>query len=104
MLKKAEMLRKYVLLEDVEMVTLMMEKYNFPHNVILAEIKNASKNRKVRALPILLRATRGAGAKEVDEKNARMYLMRSLRRKSPTAMARFKENLASYLHDDISLF
>ena len=98
--KKADLLRKYVLLEDVEIVSLIMEKYSLAHNIILAEIKNASENRKIRALPILLKATRGLGAKEIDEKNARMYLMRSLRRKSPTAMARFKENLASYLHDE----
>jgi hypothetical protein len=50
-------------------------------------------------LPSLLKATRGVGAKDVDGKNARLYLVRSLRRKSPTAMARFKENFAQYLND-----
>ena len=100
MLKKADLLRKYVLLEDVEMVSLIIEKYNLPHNVILAEVKFASENRKVRVLPLLLKATRGVGAKDVDDKNARLYLIRSLRRKSPTAMARFKENYAQYLDDE----
>lgn len=100
LLKKADLLRKYVLAEDVEIVGLIIEKYNLPHNVILAEVKFASENRKVRVLPQLLKATRGMGAKDVDDKNARMYLVRSLRRKSPTAMARFKENIEDYLKDE----
>ena len=98
--KRTDLLRKYVLLEDTEIVSIILEKYNLSHSVILAEIKFASENRKVRTLPLLLRATRGVGAKDVDDKNARMYLMRSLRRKSPTAMARFKENLSNYLQDE----
>lgn len=97
--KKVDLLRKYVLLEDGEIVSLMIEKCNFAHKILLAEIKFASESRKIRALPILLRATRGVGLKESDEKSDRMYLMRSLRRKSPTAMARFKENYAKYLSD-----
>ena len=51
-------------------------------------------------MPILLKATHGAGAKEVDATTERIYLLRSLRRKSPTAIARFKENLSKYINDE----
>ncbi len=98
-LKKAELLRKYVLSEDGEMVSLIIEKLSLSHKIILAEIKFASENRKIRVLPILLRATRGVGLKENDEKNERTYFIRSLRRKSPTATNRFKENFERYLSD-----
>lgn len=97
--KKGELLRKYVLLEDVEIVSLIIEKCAISHKILLGEVELASKNRKIRVLPVLLMATKGVGMREASEKNERMYLIRSLRRKSPTAVARFKENYQQYLND-----
>lgn len=97
--KKGELLRKYVAKEDVELVTLIIERAPFSPKVLLEEVKFASQNRKLRVLPILLKKTGGINVKAVKEKDERMFTLRSLRRKSPIAVERFKENYRNHLND-----
>lgn len=98
--KKADLLKNYILKEDREIVSLLIERGDITPKGIADSVKFASENRKVRVLPILLKQTGGIGLSDSANKDARMYMMRSLRRKSPTAVARFKENFTEYLKDE----
>lgn len=98
-LKKGELFRKYVEKEDREIILTLLERVGYSSKFLIEEVKFASQNRKLRILPILLKATGGINVNAVKEKDERMFMMRSLRRKSPTAVARFKENYNDYLAD-----
>lgn len=98
--KKADLLKNYILKEDREIISLLIERGEVTQKGIADAVKFASENRKVRVLPILLKQTGGVGLSDSSNKDARMYMMRSLRRKSPTAVARFKENYTEYLKDE----
>ncbi|MBQ7373918.1 MAG: DUF4116 domain-containing protein [Clostridia bacterium] len=97
--KKNELFKRCILSDNPQLVALIVERGNFSSKVISDGVKFASQNRKVRVLPVLLKLTGGVGEMAENGKNDRMYLMRSLRRKSPTATARFKENFKDYLLD-----
>lgn len=97
--KKSDLLRKYILAEDKDIIALIIERGGISQKTLAEEVKFASKNKKIRVLPLLLKYTGGASAQASKIKDERMYEMRSLRRKSPVAVARFKENYEKYLGD-----
>lgn len=103
-LKKGELLHKYIEKEDKEIVQILLERTSYSPKVLMEEVKFASQSRKLRVLPILLKATGGINAKTVKAKDDRMFLLRSLRRKSPTAINRLKENISEYLSDKEVMF
>lgn len=103
-LKKGELLRKYIVAEDREIVQILLEKTQISPKILMEEVKFASQNKKIRILPLLLKATGGINANAVRKKDERMYFLRSLRRKSPTAIIRFKENYKDYLQDSEVVF
>lgn len=97
--KKTDLLRKYIASEDKEIVSLIIERGGISQKALVEEVKLASKSSKIRVLPLLLKYTAGVGAKDARDKDERMYEMRSLRRKSPVAVQRFKENYQKHLAD-----
>lgn len=97
--KKSDLFKRCILSDNAELVALMIEKGNLTSKIIVDGVKFASQNRKVRVLPTLLKLSGGMGVNAESAKSDRTYLMRSLRRKSPTAIARFKENYKDYLLD-----
>ena len=97
--KKNELLKRCILSDNISLVSLIVKRGNFSSKTISDSVKFASQNRKVRVLPVLLKLTGGLGENADNGRSDRMYLMRSLRRKSPTAIVRFKENIKDYLLD-----
>lgn len=97
-LKCAELIKKYVLQEDVQILSLILERVAVPRKTLDSNLKFASANRKLRVIPLLLRYL-GKTAGQSPEKDERTYTLRSLRRKSPKAVERFKQNYKNYLND-----
>ena len=97
--KKSELFKRCILSDSQELLSLLLEKGGFTLKNINDGIKFASSNRKVRVLPILLKKTKGASENVENARGEKVYLMRSLRRKSPTAIARVKDNLKDYICD-----
>ena len=96
--KIAELVKKYITAEDSQILTLIFDRVSVSHKTLDSCVKYASFNRKLRVLPLLLRYL-GKAAGVDDGKDERVYLLRSLRRKSPRAVERFKQNYACYLAD-----
>lgn len=97
-LKCGELIKKYVTLEDLQILTLILERVAVPRKTLDQNLKYASANRKLRVIPLLLRYL-GKTAGQGLDKDERIYTMRSLNRKSPKAVERFKQNYQKYLGD-----
>ena len=102
--KKAELFHKFVDADDRETVAFLLAKKIPSAKTMANELEYASKNRKLRVLPLLISATRG-GKRPVNETSERRILMRNLKRKSPAAVGRFIDSIDVYAHDeDIGIF
>lgn len=97
--KKAELFHKFVDADDRETVAFLLAKKIPSAKTMSNELEYASKNRKLRVLPLLISATRG-GKRPVNETSERRILMRNLKRKSPAAVGRFIDSIDVYAHDE----
>ena len=97
--KKQDLLRQYVIQEDKEIVSLIIEKCKITSKKVLEEVKFASQNRKLRVLPTLMKYSNGASQTAQTKKNERALFLRSLRRKSVPAINKFRENKTEFLAD-----
>lgn len=97
-LKSGDLIKKYILAEDLQILALLLDRVSVPRKTLDANVKFASANRKLRVLPLLLKYL-GKMPSSSQNKDERMYMLRSIRRKSPKAVERFKENYLSYLDD-----
>lgn len=98
--KKAELFHKFVDGDDRQTVD-MLVKANVPSaKTVLTELDYASKNKKLRVLPILISRAREIRKNEGDgESDERRNLMRNLRRKSPSALKKFIDAVDVYAAD-----
>lgn len=98
--KKAEVFHKFVDADDRTTVAYLISKKFPTPKTIQTELDYASKNRKLRVLPTLLSATRGAKKPAPYESDERKMLFRNLKRHSPAAVKRLTDNIELYAHDE----
>ncbi|MBO6263405.1 MAG: DUF4116 domain-containing protein [Clostridia bacterium] len=96
--KKGELVRKYIDLDDKEIVGKLLKLKLITPQKALSELKYASEHGKLKVLPVLLAYTQGAGV-SIRPETERDKLIRSLRRKSTVAVKSLEENISEYIND-----
>lgn len=101
--RKNELFRKYIELDDKEIISMMIDSGACSPSMLADGAAYASKNRKIRVLPVLLNASHN-NRKRTPVNAERISLIKSLKRGSALGVERFLEHKEEYAEDKEIVF